>query len=87
MSAVSQLNAFRTRALLDQLYAPGSREIAIGLADLGESLLGSAIDLQRDPTPDRCDTLSSRLIGATALVGKLRAALIRESEPQPPRAA
>jgi hypothetical protein len=77
-----------SRALRDHLYAPSSQEMAVGLTDLAESLMASALDLKREQTPERCDIFSSRLHGAMALVGKLRVALLRETTPDfPPEAA
>lgn len=70
-----------SRALRDQLLAPSSTEIAAGISHVGESLFAGALELAKNPQPDKCEILLARLGGAMQMVNKLRAALLREAIP------
>jgi hypothetical protein len=65
--------------LARQLYRPAAHTLAANLPNIADGLAGAFITLSRDPTPDGCDLLISRLQSAENIVTRLRVALLESS--------
>lgn len=64
-------------ACLCGLYGLTPTEMARGMADSGEALAAQLAELERDPTPERCDRAAAALAGARAAVLRLRTGVER----------
>jgi len=58
-------------------YRPDVDAMRARLSDLGECLAAAAVDLQCDPTPERCDQFASRLQSALHFTAHIRRGLVQ----------
>ena len=62
-------------------HEPATVPFLIGhLVDMGEALVAACQDLAREPTPERCDQLITRLNGAKEGVRQFRRAVLEREE-------
>lgn len=66
------------------MTGPQSAQLAAQCAEIGERLAAALVDLQRDPTPSRCEMMAIRLDGARRhcqLLGEaIRVETLQEAE-------
>jgi hypothetical protein len=70
-----------------RLYMPTANELSVQLPEIGEGIAAACTELAKNPTPDGAERLAARFTGVSRFAMQLNSALIRETEPQPPRAA
>lgn len=58
------------------LYGPTAAELAAGMSDVGEALVGQLACLEAAPDPDACERAARNLEGAARACIRLRAALL-----------
>ena len=64
--------------LARRLYAmPEPDTLAASLPDIADGLHGALCELSRDPAPDQCDAMLSRLQSASTAITRLRQSLMQ----------